>query len=128
MQAHKRKSVGGSVEFMCERGNCGKTFCSNSDLLKHHNLHDNILDKCPFCPWGSPVGQTHLISIHLNQHLNLTNFECSVCKKRFFRKVSLDDHFEIYHEKVEGKYRCKICVYKTYSRLSLGQHMLKNHK
>ena len=79
-------------------------------------------------PLGSPVGQTHLISTHLNQHLNLTNFECSVCKKRFFRKVSLDDHFEIYHEKVEGKYRCKICVYKTYSRLSLGQHMLKNHK
>ena len=35
-----------------------------------------------------------VISTHFNQHLNLTNFECSVCKKRFFRTVSLDDHFE----------------------------------
>ena len=113
---------------MCDRDGCGKKFRRRGELVRHLNLHDNNLEKCFFCPWGVARGQTNAIATHLNQHLGQANFECTICQKRFYRKISLKDHFESYHEKVEGKYRCKICVYKTYSRLSLGQHMLKKHK
>ena len=113
---------------MCDRGDCGKKFCKKSDLSQHLDLHDNNLIKCHFCPWGAPGGQTHRTSTHYDQHFNMPNFLCSECGQKFFRKKGLLDHFEIYHEKVLGKYKCKICDYKTYSRLSLGQHILKIHK
>ena len=86
VKSHERKSVGGTIEIMCDRGNCGKTFRRQSELIDHLNLHDNFLQKCYFCPWGAPPGQTNSIKTHLNQHIGQANMKCSYCDKKFFSK------------------------------------------
>ena len=128
MRSHNRKIDGGRLEFLCDRGNCGKTFQSPSDLKKHQNIHDNILETCYFCPWGVPVGQTTNIATHLDKHLNHASFKCLVCGKSFFRKIYLQHHFEIHHEKIEGKYKCSFCPYRTHSKDCFNHHRLRFHK
>ena len=128
LNSHKSESVGGTLEFMCDREGCGKKFRRRGELVRHLNLHDNNLEKCFFCPWGVARGQTNAIATHLNQHLGQANFECTICQKRFYRKISLKDHFESYHEKVEGKYKCDFCEYKTHARICLRHHIHYHHK
>ena len=127
MKAHKRKSVGGSIEFMCDRGDCGKTFERRSALRKHVNLHDNNLQKCYFCPQAVAVGENHSITTHLNQHLNNFTHKCDICGKQFFRKTLLKNHFEVYHEKIVDKYKCTLCEFKTYCKQYLNDHYFRNH-
>ena len=126
VKSHERKSVGGTIEIMCDRGNCGKTFRRQSELIDHLNLHDNFLQKCYFCPWGAPPGQTNSIKTHLNQHIGQANMKCSYCNKRFFRKKHLDAHIEVRHEIVPDKYRCKNCGMKTHSRGYLHKDRCSN--
>ena len=126
VKSHERKSVGGTIEIMCDRGNCGKTFRRQSELIDHLNLHDNFLQKCYFCPWGAPPGQTNSIKTHLTQHIGQANMKCSYCDKRFFRKKHLDAHIEVRHEIVPDKYRCKNCGMKTHSRGYLHKHKCSN--
>ena len=111
---------------MCDRGNCGKTFRRQSELIDHLNLHDNFLQKCYFCPWGAPPGQTNSIKAHLTQHIGQANMKCSYCDKRFFRKKHLDAHTEVRHEIVPDKYTCKNCGMKTHSRGYLHKHKCSN--
>ena len=107
---------------MCDRGNCGKTFRRQSELIDHLNLHDNILQKCYFCPWGAPPGQSYSVKTHLNQHVGVPGFKCAYCEKSFFRKKLLEDHTEIKHEIVKDKYQCKKCGLKTHSRNYFFKH------
>ena len=128
-KAHERQNNdSGSIEFQCDRGNCGKFFANRGALRHHLNLHDNNVVKCYFCPWGAPLGKTLNISTHLNQHLGTPEYECPFCERRFYRKDHVLIHCEIYHEKIEGKYRCKFCEYKTHSRAALSDHKTRNHK
>ena len=69
---------------MCDGGNCGKTFDSNTDLKRHQNLHDNNLQKCYFCPWRSPAFKNDAILSHFDQHLDHPRFSCPVCGKTSF--------------------------------------------
>ena len=125
---HERKTVGGRIDFMCDRGNCGKTFSNDHHLKRHQNLHDNNLVHCYLCPWKTPVGQNSHISTHYDQHFNRANFKCSICDKTFYRRILLNYHFEIYHEKIEGKYACKHCPYRTHSKDCLFKHTSRFHK
>ena len=112
---------------MCDRGNCGKTFDSNTDLKRHQNLHDNNLQKCYFCPWRSPAFKNDAILTHFDQHLDNPRFSCPVCGKKFFIKYDMQKHFENSHEKVEGKYKCRLCDFRGHSRVHVSNHM-KSHK
>lgn len=105
-----------------------KTFENTATLQKHKNLHDKNLSRCYFCQWGAAVGETLLISTHLDLHFDNANFKCSACGQRFFRKRALTDHFEIFHEVVPGKYNCKYSDFLSHSRLALGHHLMNKHK
>ena len=107
---------------MCDRGTCGKTFRHSHELQKHLSLHDNNLEKCYFCPWGAPSGQTSLIRTHLNQHFGQANYSCWLCDRTFYRKNNLDVHFEINHEILKGKYKCSLCDFQTHAKSYLLQH------
>ena len=113
---------------MCDRGDCGKTFRTNTELTIHKNLHDNFLEKCYFCPYSRALGKGGDMAIHITQHFNHPNFKCEICEKKFFRKMYLDKHFEVYHEKIEGKYKCPDCPYKTHSRECFTRHSRFYHK
>lgn len=126
MNAHERGNTGGSVEFMCDRRNCGKIFHRQSHLQRHLNLHDNIVERCYFCPWVSPVLEKMII--HLDQHLNTPKFTCDMCGEQFFRNSVLKDHFERHHERFQEKYKCKYCDYKTHCSMNLNWHNRRNHK
>ena len=121
------RNTGGTIDFMCDRGDCGKTFVSRNHLKNHVDLHDNNLKKCYFCLWRAPPGESLKFSTHLDQHFDNPRFKCSACGKLFFRKIDLNDHFEAIHEKPDGKYKCKICPYKTCSRHLLYYHLRHNH-
>lgn len=128
ISSHSRKSTGGTIDHMCDRGDCGKTFKDNYSLLQHLDLHDNNLAKCFFCPWGAPAKNGDKISTHFDQHFNNPKFKCSYCNKIFFRKREVKDHIEIFHEKDHGKYKCFYCSFKAYSRVHLNRHLRKEHK
>ena len=126
LQSHNRKSVGGTLEKMCDRGNFGKTFRFESELRMHLRLHDNTVTKCSFCPWKTS-NQTYLQQ-HFDHHFKTPKFKCSKCDRSFYIKNNLDHHFETTHEIIKDKYKCKICDYKTNSRSYFCHHLRRNHK
>ena len=123
MKGHRRKSVGGSIEFTCDRGDCGKTFDSKTDLERHLGRHDNNFQKCFFCPWASQTHNRMYISAHYDHHSNQPRFKCEICEKQFFVRYDMEKHFENSHEKIEGRYKCKICSFRGHSRVHLANHM-----
>ena len=128
MAGHNRKSIGGHIEYSCEKVECGKKFRNSRSLKNHINLHENNITRCYFCPWGAAVGEDLHISTHLDKHFLRPRFRCSSCGKTFYLKKDRNDHFENMHEKTIGKYNCKICPFQGHSRLHLGNHMQRNHK
>ena len=125
LRFHSTKSSGGSVEFMCDRGDCGKSFKKPFPLVRHLKIHDNLYENCYFCPWRGNPFDSEWISSHLNQHLGQALFECSHCDKKFYRKDLLSKHFEVIHEKIEGRYTCRTCGFKTHSGDSFSKHKSK---
>ena len=124
--SHTVKSIGGTVEYMCDRGSCGKTFRNSTELRHHVMVHDNSLPRCPFCPWKG-VG-TATRNIHFDHHFEIRRFECALCPKKFFSRALANIHFENFHEKVEGKFKCKLCDFAGHSRIHLNNHMQRTHK
>ena len=127
MESHKRKSVGGSLEYMCDRGDCKKTFRRIGELRVHLNLHDNIVKKCFFCPWVKADGKLNLFNQHLDHHFITPRYKCTKCDAAFYQKNNLDFHFEITHEIIKDKYKCKNCKFQTYSKNIFFQH-LRSHR
>ena len=120
MESHKRKSVGGSLEYLCERGDCKKTFRHSGELRIHLNLHDNIVTKCFFCPWVTADRKIHQ---HLDHHFKTPRYKCIKCDAAFYQKNNLDFHFEITHEIIKDKYKCEKCNYQTYSKNIYFRHL-----
>ena len=124
MESHKRKSVGDSLEYLCERGDCKKTFRHSGELRIHLNLHDNIVTKCFFCPWVTADRKIHQ---HLDHHFKTPRYKCTKCDAAFYQKNNLDFHFEITHEIIKDKYKCEKCNYQTYSKNIYFRH-LRRHR
>ena len=114
------------MEFLCDRGDCGKTFINKNGLIKHLRLHDNDVIKCFFCPWVTGSPNEH--QPHLDHHFNTAQYKCEKCPRTFFRKISLDRHFEISHEVIKDKYKCEICDFKTCSKNNYFQHLRTHRK
>ena len=98
--SHKRASVGGSIEFMCSYGDCGKKFNDCYTLQNHISLHENDLVRCLFCPWR---GQSYIRSNtygHYNLHAGFKDYTCEVCGKQFTLYRNLKQHFHRTHDKI----------------------------
>ena len=77
MESHKRKSVGGSLEYMFECGDCKKKTRRIGELQVQLNLHDNIVKKCFFCPWVTADGKLNLSNQHLDHHFLTPRYKCT---------------------------------------------------
>ena len=54
-KAHERQNNdSGSIEFQCDRGNCGKTYRNQSELHRNLDIHDNFFEKCFFLSLEGP--------------------------------------------------------------------------
>ena len=95
---HTRETVGGTIDLMCNRGNCMQKFSKFSHLQAHINLHDNILEKCELCPWRGNTSGVN-IKLHYDRHLGIKEHVCDICGKKFTQKSNRRIHFEQMHER-----------------------------
>ena len=100
-------------------------FVSDSKLLKHLNVHDNVLIKCSFCPWAGAQFENYCF--HMNTHFKIKSHKCSKCTEKFYRGIDLQTHIESLHEKDLDKYSCDVCDFKTYSSKNLYYHANSKH-
>jgi len=123
INSHKRANDGkdGSIENACDRGNCGKRFQKWQDLQLHLKMHDNILIKCPFCPWGGV--QIYNRDQHFNSHFGVRPYPCSYCDARFSTPPSRTLHERTVHEKILRVFNCGSCDFSNVSRKVYEKHI-----
>ena len=124
MHTASHKTVGklrGSIDFSCDRGNCGKRFNCQSELKEHLKIHDNIVHKCHFCPWTGVQSQT--LVDHLNHHFEIRPFPCRFCEKKFFVSSERLSHERIIHEKIQHVHKCGSCDFKTIKLKEYRAHL-----
>ena len=85
-------------------------------------MHDNDLMHCHFCPW---TGNTQL-DVHMNHHFNIKPYKCSYCTDVFYQHGNRRVHEEVNHEKIDDRYKCDRCIFKTHSYVLMKNHT--NHK
>ena len=97
LRSHIIKSSGGSVEFMCDRGDCSKTFEKHYHLVRHLKMHDNSYESCFFCPWRGNSLNDHQTGHHYNRHLGIKNYICEICGSKLTKRSYLRLHYEKVH-------------------------------
>ena len=58
----------------------------------------------------------------MNHHFNIRPFKCSFCADTFYHIHDRNRHEQIIHEKIEDRYNCDKCDFKTYSPYALNSH------
>ena len=91
-----RKKNNGKSETPCP--DCGKIFCSRSDMRRHHRV------------------------VHMN-----IKFLCNTCGKELATKQQLERHILRYHTSPTESYNCKFCSDIFQTKYHLGAHMRKEH-
>lgn len=104
LRHHKEKHEGGQKEF-CQI--CGKELAKGT--LRSHiaYVHEGKKDnaRCDIC--GEVFDRIHSLKTHLNTaHLDLSDFKCKICGRRFGLELGLKQHMKNHQP---GKYPCKIC-------------------
>ncbi|XP_038177090.1 zinc finger protein 809-like [Arvicola amphibius] len=100
---------------------CGKTFCNNSTLIKHHRRTHNVEKRfeCTVCSkmyhWKSDL------TAHEKTHNKLERtYECKECGKAFFRKSHLNAHERTHTG--EKPHKCTECMKAFYYKSDLTRH------
>ena len=115
-----RTGQGGSIDYACDRGNCGKRFRFAGNLKDHLRLHDNDVYRCHFCPWTGVMQHNYLS--HLNTHFQIKPYLCTFCDLRFYTISHRTRHESIFHEKIKPVLGCGSCDFKT-----LNEHQYRKH-
>ncbi|XP_059047010.1 zinc finger protein 675-like [Achroia grisella] len=104
--------------FLCDV--CGKTACSNANLLVHMGTHENIFPfKCEVCPYK---GRTmDLLRVHKRSHMTDKPYKCTQCPKATTTASNLAKHMRHVHSNTRP-YKCSYCD-KAFSY----QHDMKRH-
>uniref|UniRef100_A0A8C4NN49 Zinc finger and BTB domain containing 41 n=1 Tax=Eptatretus burgeri TaxID=7764 RepID=A0A8C4NN49_EPTBU len=109
---------------------CSKRFLRQDHLTKHENIHSgeksHMCETCGKCFGRQDHLSIHHRSVHLGekvwQRYQPTMHECSVCKKLFKGKSSLDVHLRTHSG--ERPFPCHICGQRFSVRKSLSKHQL----
>ena len=80
--------------------------------------------ECLFCEEKCP-SKTILRRHNRTVHLNIENYECKVCQKKFEKLYNLDNHFHSYHR--EHDVQCSKCDLTAGSKQIIYQHYVKEH-
>eukprot|EP01125_Pyxidicula_operculata_P005308 TRINITY_DN1907_c1_g1_i2.p1 TRINITY_DN1907_c1_g1~~TRINITY_DN1907_c1_g1_i2.p1 ORF type:complete len:265 (+),score=40.20 TRINITY_DN1907_c1_g1_i2:327-1121(+) len=103
--------------YVCAYPECGKTFSTNLDLVKHQSEHRKELGYvCDIC--SKKYSSSSHLSVHKQSVHKESLFSCSQCHKSFAMLANLKKHIKIEHEGF--RYKCKLCPkeYKWFSGLS----------
>lgn len=87
-------------QYVCDLGNCHKSFRNKQDLEKHIKFHENTKEdlKCPTCQKSFKTKQS-LIE-HKYTHSDKKKFRCPVhgCNKSFKQSTQLCNHKRVHRE------------------------------
>ena len=123
--SHKQAKVGhsGSIEYACDRGNCGKSFENSYGLQNHLNMHDNCLYRCHFCAWTGVSSTLHLIVTHYNSHFKIRPYQCSFCDAKFYKTTTRTQHERNIHENFKRLFKCGSCDFASVSATLYYKHI-----
>ncbi|KAK7808321.1 hypothetical protein U0070_002692 [Myodes glareolus] len=100
---------------------CGKTFCNNSTLIKHHRRTHNVEKRfnCTIC--GKTYHWKSDLTAHEKTHNKLERtYECKECGKAFLRKSHLNVHERTHTG--ERPHKCTECTRAFYYKSDLTRH------
>ena len=100
---------------------CGKKFCSMSNLRRHMIVHDGIYMTCEIC--GATVKEGGSFKAHMSSHEKCKLIKCSMCDKRFRTIVELKSHLCVHSGR---QVKCEICGSSVKEGGSYQQHMLRH--
>ncbi|XP_026490627.2 gastrula zinc finger protein XlCGF57.1-like [Vanessa tameamea] len=144
--SHKETS-NGSSNHECPK--CKNSFICKSLLIAHLKTHKNRIRvkhkksrmepkdnitiplKCVKCEQKLP--NLDELAFHLKKHMhNETeqeeqNYQCSMCMRKFVRKVSLIAHIKRHEDKAQMKFTCKTCKREFQHQAHLDNHIVLVH-
>ena len=109
-----QKSKNKKVKIYCK--DCEHTFKYQKNYDRHLE-EDKCRHVCEFCGKVFLFGLTGSYKIHINYHLKLKNYECSVCGKKYIEYRKLKEHYRKHTG--EKPYMCDECgqTFSGFSRL-----------
>eukprot|EP00117_Sycon_ciliatum_P037217 scpid35007/ scgid27879/ Zinc finger protein 324A; Zinc finger protein ZF5128 len=105
---------------------CDKAFKHGGQLHRHQQVHDNSPGNRHVC---KECGRGYTTKHNLDQHKMIHNgksFDCTVCNKRFVRKLHLENHMRTHTG--ERPHICKLCNASFTQASGLARHMRTLHK
>ena len=125
MCAHNNPREGARGQFICKHSyrGCPKRFTKLYYLKNHHDMHDNVLYRCQFCPWTGVASERINITRHFNAHYRIRDFPCSLCDASFYTKPERDRHEEHVHRKISRFYKCGGCDYESTIYVAYRDHI-----
>ena len=112
-------------EFHCSKPGCTKSFKRNPDLKRHDKfVHLNVRDfQCEKCP--KKFNKKSNLRVHMKMHSDERPLACDTCDHRFKHKHALDAHMK--RHAAETSFHCDRCVkwFRSQSRLQI--HKREEH-
>ena len=124
MRQHIRSKHENS-KLLCEV--CSAAFNTRQSLRRHRIMvHSaNTPFVCKFC--GQKFFEKRSYYGHINKHMAVKPYNCSVCNLEFGYKYSLERHLLTCTNKDADKYKCNICQKQLKSAASLKAHTKGMH-
>ncbi|CAB4013817.1 zinc finger 271-like [Paramuricea clavata] len=101
-----------------ECDDCDKTFDKSEDLAEHQRMHK---------PYECDFARSSEVKSHKKIHDLNKPYECGVCKKRFFKPITLERHKKRHNARPQI-YECDVCKRKFAYEGNLMQHKMTHLK
>ncbi|XP_006821993.1 uncharacterized protein LOC102806249, partial [Saccoglossus kowalevskii] len=101
---------------------CGRAFANPYTLDVHRRIHLNESDKpyrCKYC--DKTFATSSHRNVHMTHHKEVKSFECSICRRRYLNKETLDAHVQRHGER---RYPCDTCGMSFKALAELTEHRL----
>lgn len=103
---------------------CQHVFATKKQRQYHEkNVHPKTNVLCDICGQISNIRRYHT---HMKRHIDIRNFECAICSKRFKGQYDLKRHLTDVHEN-RSDFICDICDKRLRSKKSMRKHMIQFH-
>ncbi|XP_047227298.1 zinc finger protein 142 [Girardinichthys multiradiatus] len=126
LAVHMRKHAG-DLRYSCDQ--CSYR-CHRMDQLKSHKLrHQAKTLMCEICAYACKRKyelRNHMLTKHSGEEKKLAAYKCKYCSYTTCYRQALQNHENCKHTKLK-EFHCALCVYSSYSSISLFLHKRKAH-
>ena len=110
-------------QYSCRRPGCNSSFGTNTDLVRHEQVHLNKVHHCLFCPYVN--ARQSMVIYHQRVHFNTRDYECDICGGKFTNQKTLNSHLTRQH--MSETTQCPLCG-REGERKAVNDHLNKHHK